>query len=873
LLGTDSANATETTRGAHDGKTIVEICQLPLTQAAAFFTQLQLDDRQRQIAGELIKEIHTRLTFLIDVGLEYLALDRAAPTLSGGEAQRIRLASQIGSGLSGVLYVLDEPTIGLHPRDTRRLVHALAKLRNLGNTLLLVEHDRDVIRSADRILDFGPRAGSLGGELVAEGTPADFVATDAVPPLRGDHKGVVDAKPSPDPLPMREGDNGGAVAAEPRSLTRAYLTGITAIPIPANRRPVGDPAAVLRPADEPELILDDDDLPATGARRTRPPGSGLRKAGGVRRGREREAPSVEAPTDAWLVVRGARQNNLKNIDVPIPLGRFVCVTGVSGSGKSSLVKDILWSVLAREINRANLPVGDHDRIEGVERLAQVINVDQAPLGVTPSSNPATYTGAFDLIRNLFAKLPDAKLRGYTANRFSFNRPGGRCEACEGYGQRCIEMHFMPDVWVECETCAGKRYNPETLAIRFKGKNIADVLELRVAAALELFANVPKVRRVLQTLADVGLDYVQLGQPAPTLSGGEAQRVKLAAELCKPDTGRTFYILDEPTTGLHFDDVRKLLTVIHRLVDLGNTVLVVEHNLDVIKAADWVIDLGPEAGAAGGFIVVAGTPEGVTSSEYRVASSEGTAPAIAPDSQSDSQVATRYSPLSTPSHTAAALAPILAAGPYEERPLYDRVAHAAQELAIEKAGLGHIGREVRMPWQVDGRKWHLEQRTSRADKPVRWEAAALEFVVGLVQAEGRRQRAARAARGASDAESAFAPTNWNDRASVEITAPGADKWFMHALTGGEWLLELYFRVPPGKFSAAVLERQIGLKTLDQREDLETYGDWARVDVRERCDGIDVAVVYVHDRAEIDTAGFRKFVKDAVNAYLKGVLSGR
>ncbi len=819
------------------GRTIVEVCDLPLAQAAAFFANLSLDEREHRIAGELLKEIQNRLQFLIDVGLPYLTLHRAAPTLSGGEAQRIRLASQIGSGLSGVLYVLDEPTIGMHPRDTQRLVAALLKLRDLGNTLLVVEHDREVIRHADRLLDFGPRAGHAGGRVVAQGTPAELVGGDAGTGGRGnvgtwergnaaagaapvvnpnrDRQGaaraaeVVDAplaQPSPNPSLERRGVEDTPTE---ESLTRAYLSGAAAIPVPRNRRPV--------------------------------------------------------PGDAgWLVVRGARQHNLKNIDGPIPLGRFVCVTGVSGSGKSSLVNDILWPALANRLHRANLSVGEHDTIEFDGRVDKIINVDQSPIGSTPASNPATYTGAFDSIRELFARLPESKMRGYNANRFSFNRPGGRCEACEGQGQRRIEMHFMADVWVECETCRGRRYNPETLEVRFKGQTIADVLDLRVVDALRLFENVPRIRRMLQTLVDVGLDYVQLGQPAPTLSGGEAQRVKLAAELGQPDTGQTFYILDEPTTGLHFDDIRKLLAVIHRLVDLGNTVLVVEHNLDVIKCADWIIDLGPEAGEEGGRIVALGTPEEVVNEKGRMKNEEKGARRARRSSTQRDHFSFCILPSSFAGHTAAALRPVLAAGPYEERPRFDPRAHAAQQLDAARGDFGDVGKDVRMPWQIDGRKWHLEQRRSREDEPRRWEPAALEYVLELVQRMGEALRP----RGAA---TAFEPTNWNSRASVEITAPGADTWFLHALTGGEWLLELYFQVPRDTFKWHELDAQLGLKTLDERDDLETYGDWARVDVRPRRGGLDAVVVYVHDKQEIDTPGFRRFIKEAVKAYLEGVSS--
>ncbi|MFO0839986.1 MAG: ATP-binding cassette domain-containing protein [Phycisphaerae bacterium] len=803
------------------GPTLVDVCQWPLSRVAEYFAGLKLSRAQLRVAGELLHEISNRVQFLVDVGLEYLTLHRAAPTLSGGEAQRIRLASQIGSGLSGVLYVLDEPTIGLHPRDTQRLISAIQKLKRLGNTLLLVEHDRDVIRTADNVLDFGPRAGAYGGEIVASGPPAELF--------------------DPAHAPSEPGAVVPGVAG-PTSLTRDYLGGQRAVPIPINRRVV---VPWVAPPDSAE------NAGKKAARATR--ATRARAVVGPRRGGAGQPREDEL---RWLVTRGARQHNLKNIDVPIPLGRLVCLAGVSGSGKSSLVNDILWPALARKFYVSNAPVGEHDALLGGEHLVAVINVDQAPIGTTPSSNPATYTGVFDWIRELFARLPDSKLRGYNANRFSFNRPGGRCEACEGYGQKRIEMHFMPDVWIECETCGGKRYERETLDIRFKGKNIADVLDMRIAEALELFANVPRIRRMLQTLADVGLDYVQLGQPAPTLSGGEAQRVKLATELGKPDTGQTLYILDEPTTGLHFEDVRKLLDVLQRLVDLGNSVLVVEHNLDVIKCADWIIELGPEAGDGGGYVVAAGTPEEVVKAngECRTKNAERAVSGAAEAPKLPSAFCILHSAFT--SHTAYALAPILAAGPYAERPIYDAARHAAQVEADERVGLGKIGREVRMPWQIDGRKWHLEQRTSRDGSPLRWERAAMLLIEELVQEAG-----------------GFAPTAWSDRAHVEISAPDTDVWFMHVLTGGEWLLECYFRVPRGTFSERALTRQIGLKTLDQREDLQTYGDWPRVALRERLGPLDAVAVYVHDRAEIDTPGFRKFVRDAARAYLKSIDADR
>ena len=498
------------------GLSIADFCGLSVENALAFLNRTVLTQEQQAVAGEVLQEIRNRLRFLMDVGLEYLSLDRRAPTLSGGEAQRIRLASQIGSGLTGVLYVLDEPTIGLHPRDNQRLIQALLNLRDLGNTLVIVEHDRETLENADYLVDLGPGAGVHGGRVVATGTPQ-------------------------------------MVRDQEDSLTGGYLSHRRRIEIPEQRR---------------------------------------------------------KPRDKWLNIFGARQNNLKSVDVSIPLELFVCVTGVSGSGKSSLINDTLYPALAVALHRAQLTPGPCDAIHGLEQLDKVISIDQAPIGYSPRSDPATYVGLFDVIRALFAQTPDARVRGYTAKRFSFNVAGGRCEACQGLGVRKIEMHFLADVWVTCEECDGSRYMKDTLAITFKGKTIADTLMMTVAEALRHFETVPRLNRMLQTLNDVGLDYIQLGQSAITLSGGEAQRVKLSKELSRPGTGKTIYLLDEPTTGLHFDDIRKLLSVLNRLVDKGNTVLVIEHNLDVVKTADWVIDLGPEGGDRGGRIVGAGTPESI-----------------------------------------------------------------------------------------------------------------------------------------------------------------------------------------------------------------------------------------------------------------------
>ena len=491
-----------------------ELCSLSIAEATERLKHLHLDDRQAMIAERILKEINVRLRFLCDVGLDYLSLARSAATLSGGEAQRIRLASQIGSGLVGVLYVLDEPSIGLHQRDNHRLIETLIRLRDLGNTVVVVEHDEDTIRVADHVVDVGPGAGEHGGRVVHSGT----------------YKGLLRAK---------------------ESVTGQYLSGRRSIAVPETRR---------------------------------------------------------EPGDEWLRIKGAREHNLRNIDVDLPLGCFVAVTGVSGSGKSTLINDILMRSLMQEIYGSKIPPGLHRRVEGLDQLDKVIDIDQSPIGRTPRSNPATYTGVFDHIRKLFAQTNEAKVRGYMPGRFSFNVKGGRCEACAGDGTIKIEMHFLPDIYVPCEVCHGARYNRDTLEVTFKGLNISEVLNLPCEEALEFFSNQPTIARHMQTLVDVGLGYVRLGQPATTLSGGEAQRVKLASELAKRSTGHTIYLLDEPTTGLHFEDIRKLLTVLSRLVDQGNTVLVIEHNLDVIKTADWVVDLGPEGGRGGGTVVAEGPPE-------------------------------------------------------------------------------------------------------------------------------------------------------------------------------------------------------------------------------------------------------------------------
>ena len=499
------------------GKSIAEVCALSIDDCAAFLKEVKLNKREAQIAERVMKEVHARLGFLLDVGLDYLSLDRPAATLSGGEAQRIRLATQIGSGLVGVLYVLDEPSIGLHQRDNRRLIDTLTRLRDLGNTLIVVEHDEETIRTADWIVDIGPGAGEHGGRVVVSGSYEELIASK-------------------------------------ESITGAYLSGRKSIEIPKERRAV-DPKR-------------------------------------------------------QLVIKGAKENNLKDIEVSIPLGLFVSVTGVSGSGKSTLVNDILYTTLANKLNGARLVPGRHRTVTGIDQLDKVVHVDQSPIGRTPRSNPATYTGVFDKVRALFAETTEAKVRGYQQGRFSFNVKGGRCENCSGDGTITIEMNFLPDVYVPCEVCHGARYNRETLEVHYKGKTIAEVLDMPIEIAHTFFESVPTIARYLKTLCDVGLGYVRLGQSAPTLSGGEAQRVKLATELQRRSTGRTIYVLDEPTTGLHFEDVSKLLGVLKRLVESGNTVIVIEHNLDVIKSSDWVIDMGPEGGFRGGTVVAEGTPEQV-----------------------------------------------------------------------------------------------------------------------------------------------------------------------------------------------------------------------------------------------------------------------
>ena len=716
-------------------RTLQEVVELPLGECLDFLKEIKLKPSEKKIAGDLLREVLGRLGFLVDVGLHYLTLSRTMPTLSGGESQRIRLAGQVGRSLTGVLYVLDEPTIGLHPRDNGRLLKALRQLRDLGNTVVLVEHDREVLDAADRLYDFGPGAGRFGGTIVGQGTPRELKKSAT-------------------------------------SLTGKFLSGREQIAIPTERRlGVGS-----RPGES------------------------------------------ETPGGGWLELLGCTHHNLHDSDLRIPLGTLTCITGVSGSGKSSLIEDTLARVVARRLHGARETPGKHRELKGLQKINKVITVDQQPLGTTPASNPATYTGVFDLIRELFARLPDAKLRGFRPARFSFNRPGGRCEACEGNGQKKIEMHFLPDVWVTCDDCRGKRFNAETLAVTYHGNSIADVLEMSIGQAAELFANIPKVRAILSTLCAVGLDYLTLGQSAATLSGGEAQRVKLASELARPQTGRTLYILDEPTTGLHFDDIRKLLKVLHSLVQLGNTVVVIEHNLDVIKTADWIVDIGPEAGADGGWVVAEGTPEEVADT-------------------------TRW-PRHT--YTGELLAPLLQRDLRAELELFD-----AKAVSRKKQGdleIEEVGKSTRMPWQTDGRRWHLETRLTHVGTPCQWEGSALEAVIRQIEEHG-----------------AFA-IDWSERSIVDVRGVEPRKhWFLHAMTGDEWILKLKFRVPGAPFREERLGQALGLQSFDDIDEVPVYGRADRVQVRRLEVSWQEIEISVHWLREIDTPAFREFLGKALEVY--------
>ena len=834
--------------------TLQQLCEMPLDDALAFLQKIKLNGNDRKIAGDLLDEARHRLSFLVDVGLDYLTLSRSLPTLSGGETQRIRLAGQIGRALTGVTYVLDEPTIGLHPRDNARLLAALHRLRDLGNTLILVEHDREVIESADRVFDFGPGSGRFGGTVTDEGTPKQL-------------------------------------ARSRKSLTGEFLGGKREIVIPAQRRIESCRQVSPKPA-------------ASQSEGTTDAKAKKHKRASFRRNQVSEKPGYSLGDSShaagWLELTGARLHNLRNVDLRIPLGTFTVVTGVSGSGKSSLIENTLAKALLKTLHRAGEQPGPYDKLLGLEFVNKAIVVDQSPLGATPKSNPGTYTGVFDHIRELYSQLPDSKVRGYKPGRFSFNRPGGRCEACEGDGQKRIEMHFLPDVWVECDECRGGRYNRETLAVKYRGHSVSDVLNMSIGQCLELFENIPKIRKSLSTLCAIGLDYLTLGQSATTLSGGEAQRVKLASELARPNTGQTIYILDEPTTGLHFDDIDKLLKVLESLVEAGNTVVVIEHNLDVIKTADWVIDLGPEAGSGGGWIVTEGTPEDVVAySKSGGARAEG-----------------RGGPLR--SHTGEMLAPVLEAGTRGRREIFDAKAEAKKREG--DVSLSELARDAKMPWEVDGRKWHTQDRLAHSGKVCRWEGSALDLVVDELlsgegtaggsegetegssgdetkSARGRKKKSARrkkatataALRKASEllaesealdsghstlgSSSALSlKTNWNDSSTVEVTGDEQRLgWFMHALTRDEWLLKLYFRVERNCFNEADLAAKLNLKPVDEIDELPVYGRGERVRVKNKPAGYQEVLVTVHWQKEIDTPEFRQFLHEARSSYESRVAS--
>lgn len=764
--------------------TLPQLTRMPLAKSLEFLTGLKLNRTQKQIAGDLLAEAVHRLSFLIDVGLEYLTLDRAMPTLSGGESQRIRLAGQVGRSLTGVLYVLDEPTIGLHPRDNGRLLAALRRLRDLGNTVLLVEHDREVLESADRLYDFGPGAGRLGGHVVAEGTPKQLRRWSA------------------------------------KSLTGGYLSGTQCIPVPESRRV--ETVQSRRAQHAAELVAESRTPCAVSesfGRETLPGG-----------GNTDTSPHVGGSLSSLdarpvLTLLGATQHNLCNIDLSIPLGTLTCITGVSGSGKSSLVMDTLSRAVARKLNLSSDAPGPYRDLLGIEHLSKISVVDQNPIGTTPASNPATYTGVFDHIRELFCQMPDAKVRGYRPGRFSFNRAGGRCDDCEGMGQQKIEMHFLPDVWVECTTCRGKRYNGETLVVKFNGHSIADVLEMPVEKALDVFSNVPKIRAPLATLNAIGLGYLTLGQSAPTLSGGEAQRIKLASELSRPNTGRTLYLLDEPTTGLHFDDIRKLLSVLNSLVEQGNTVVVIEHNLDVIKTADWVVDVGPDAGAGGGRIVAAGTPEDVV--------------AYAKSVNSRSNLPRSW--------TGELLAQALETSTTGRIEVFD-VADVAKRRSTDLS-VSELGKEARLPWETDGQRWHTQECLSHDGKRCLWEGAALQYVIDLLAKEPD-----------------LSAVNWNHRSTVEVKAGEGLGWLLHARTGHEWLLSLCFRVKKNTFETNTLSALLNLTPIDDVEEIHYYSDAPRVKARKGKSAWQEVTIKVWKKEEIDTPEFRTFLRRAVDAYL-------
>lgn len=780
-----------------ENHTIYELCQWPLEKLLAWFEAYEPPASEQRVVGEILREIRSRLRFLVEVGLEYLTLSRPMPTLSGGELQRIRLAAQLGSGLCGVIYVLDEPTIGLHPRDGARLVRALHRLRDLGNTLLVVEHDPQVIENADYVLDFGPGAGTQGGQIVAQGPPQ-------------------------------------ALKEAAESITGPYLSGRQVIPIPRNRRM---PSIWER-------------LPVAGRSRAKGSRGKLPDLRAEQAVAPVPLPDVVLPSppgEGWLVVRAARKHNLKEIDVRIPLGTLTVVTGVSGSGKTTLVQEVLYRALAHALHQAQqVSWADCDGVEGLELVDKVIRVDQRPIGQSPLSVPATYTGVFDLIRQLFAELPEAKLRHLTPRHFSFNHPDGACWQCQGSGRKAIQMHFLPDLEMTCEACGGKRYNEQVLQVRYRGYTIADVLELPAGEALRLFAHVPPIRRILQTLCDVGLDYLPLGQPAPTLSGGEAQRVKLAAELARPATGRTLYILDEPTTGLHFQDLVKLLEVLQRLVDLGNTVLVIEHNLDLIKVADWVIDLGPEGGERGGYLVAEGTPEDIVcfAQHYRQQAEQlrRKAPATSNTGAGASSAVSQWR-----CYTGEYLEPVLASGTYYDRPRYEP---PPEEAASAPADLSAWGQAEKPPWEIDGRFWHTVARVDRAGQPCLWEGQLLESVVDFLEASGK-----------------LAEPVWNKSTVVEVYGPGKpSRFFFQAITCERYALRMLFYTS----TKVVAENPFLAQYLADNKERKRGSDGPKLPQvlvhapREDWQCVEICAAKL---AEIDQPGFWQFIGAALDGYLE------
>jgi len=703
------------------GYTLPQLCSLSLQECRAFFDNLELTPAERQRAGQIPDEMQSRLRFLVEVGLEYLTLNRGAATLSGGEAQRVKLAGQLGTGLTGVLYVLDEPTVGVHPRDNERMLKALKSLRDLGNSLVVVEHDPQTLREADYIVDFGPGAGPDGGQIVATGT-----------------RRALRRRTSP---------------------TGRYLSGRLAVPIPWPRR------------------------------------------------------NLPAQQDGWLTIQEATHHNLKNIDVEIPLQSLVCVTGPSGSGKSSLIEDILYPELAWRLHGRATNPGYHRDILGAENLGKVINIDQAPIGQSPRSNPATYVGIFDLIREFYSKLPEARRQGYTPGWFSFNKPGGRCEACRGMGAVRVDMHFLPAVWVTCEECEGRRFKPETLQVKYQNKNIADILEMTAGEALGLFEHFPRLRRMLQIVCDVGLDYLPLGQAAPTLSGGEAQRVKLARELVRPSRGHTLYLLDEPTTGLHPADIIKLLSVLNCLVDAGNTVVVIEHNLDVIKTADYVIDLGPGGGEEGGYLVVSGRPEDVADNHQ--------------------------------SPTAPYLEQVLETSPRCDR---QTLTAARREPVRARAKVAEIGEGVATPWERDPVAWHAQQRKTAAGVERAWQGEALlvlrELIENLPQPPEQ---------------------DWQHPDCVEFGGRSGGDWWARARTNKRWYLDLQFRTEKGRFDEAELARQLALPTWNEIEDLPKYGEGSRVRVHTRAADYDRVALQIHQTQDLTSGEFKRFLAACYEGY--------